>query len=101
MRLKFSAFRYQQLWKLVVEEADLVGQLRVMKDFFLLGRGELFLAFIDQAQGLLKLPPSASTQHGMLSSFFDHSLELINWASVLKVQWEVAFSPPPFTFSVF
>ena len=55
---------FQQLWKLVVEEAGLVGQLKVMKDFFLLGRGELFLAFIDQAQGLLKLPPTGTTQHG-------------------------------------
>ncbi len=48
----------------MVEEADLLGQLKVMKDFFLLGRGELFLAFIDQAQNLLKSPPTGSTQHG-------------------------------------
>jgi hypothetical protein len=50
---------------MVVQEADLRGQLRVMKDFFLLGRGELYLAFIDQAQHLLKGPPGPSTEHGM------------------------------------
>ena len=54
----------QHLWVMVVQEADLTGQLRVMKDFFLLGRGELFLAFIDQAQHLLKGPPAPSTEHG-------------------------------------
>ena len=41
------------LWKLMVQEADLFGQLRVIKDFYLLGRGELFLTFIDQAMPLL------------------------------------------------
>ena len=61
-----NTFCLKQLWKLVVEEADLVGQLKVVKDFFLLGRGELFLAFIDQAQGLLKAPPTGTTQHGQI-----------------------------------
>jgi len=35
-----------------------------LKDFFLLGRGELFSAFIGHARGLLKLPPSDNTSHG-------------------------------------
>ena len=43
----------QLLWKLMVQEADLIGQLKVLKDFYLLGRGELFLTFIDQAMPLL------------------------------------------------
>uniref|UniRef100_A0A182IW86 Gamma-tubulin complex component n=1 Tax=Anopheles atroparvus TaxID=41427 RepID=A0A182IW86_ANOAO len=38
---------------IVVEEADLVRQLRLMKDFFLLGRGELFSEFLVQTQSLL------------------------------------------------
>ncbi|XP_058124965.1 gamma-tubulin complex component 4 homolog [Anopheles ziemanni] len=37
---------------IVVEEADLVRQLRLMKDFFLLGRGELFSEFLVQTQSL-------------------------------------------------
>ena len=48
----------------MVEESGLVSQLRTMKDFYLLGRGELFLAFIDQAQPLLRVVPVATTQHG-------------------------------------
>ena len=56
----------QRLWELVVEGADLIGELKVIKDYFLLGRGELYLAFIDHAQGLLHTPPSGNTQHGTL-----------------------------------
>ncbi|XP_078456419.1 gamma-tubulin complex component 4 isoform X1 [Lampetra planeri] len=53
----------EHLWKLVVEEADLLGQLKTIKDFYLLGRGELFQAFIDSTQTLLKAPPTAVTEH--------------------------------------
>jgi len=48
----------------VVEKANLTLALRTMKDFFLLGRGELFLVFIDKANAMLRSPPVAATQHG-------------------------------------
>ncbi|KAH0620165.1 hypothetical protein JD844_014798 [Phrynosoma platyrhinos] len=54
----------EHLWKLMVEESDLIGQLKIIKDFYLLGRGELFQAFIDTAQQMLKTPPTAVTEHG-------------------------------------
>lgn len=38
--------------------------LQIIKDFYLLGRGELFQAFIDTAQHMLKTPPTAVTEHG-------------------------------------
>eukprot|EP00058_Branchiostoma_floridae_P020804 XP_002606294.1 hypothetical protein BRAFLDRAFT_67534 [Branchiostoma floridae] len=53
----------EHLWKLVVEEADLIGHLKLMKDFYLLGRGELYLAFIDCAQSILRGPPTNVTEH--------------------------------------
>ncbi|KAJ8029377.1 Gamma-tubulin complex component 4 [Holothuria leucospilota] len=53
----------EHLWTLVVEEHDLVSELIIAKDFFLLGRGELFLAFIDQAQSLLQTPPNHTIEH--------------------------------------
>ncbi|XP_026540436.1 gamma-tubulin complex component 4 [Notechis scutatus] len=59
----------EHLWKLMVEEADLIGQLKVIKDFYLLGRGELFQAFIDTAQHMLKTPPSAVTEHDVNVAF--------------------------------
>ncbi|XP_041457139.1 gamma-tubulin complex component 4-like [Lytechinus variegatus] len=59
----------EHLWKLVVEEFNLVGKLNMFKDFFLLGRGELFLAFIDQAQTLLKNPATSTTEHDVNVAF--------------------------------
>jgi len=54
----------QHLWKLAVEEAELFSQLKLMKDFFLLGRGELFLEFIQQAAGILQNPPVSTSTRG-------------------------------------
>ncbi|XP_071512023.1 gamma-tubulin complex component 4-like [Diadema antillarum] len=59
----------QHLWTLVVEESKLVDELNTFKDFFLLGRGELFLAFIDQAQMLLKNPATTTTEHDVNVAF--------------------------------
>ncbi|XP_062357284.1 gamma-tubulin complex component 4 [Cinclus cinclus] len=59
----------EHLWKLMVEESDLLGQLKIIKDFYLLGRGELFQAFIDTAQHMLKTPPTAVTEHDVNIAF--------------------------------
>uniref|UniRef100_A0A8C9GYJ4 Gamma-tubulin complex component n=1 Tax=Piliocolobus tephrosceles TaxID=591936 RepID=A0A8C9GYJ4_9PRIM len=59
----------EHLWKLMVEESDLLGQLKIIKDFYLLGRGELFQAFIDTAQHMLKTPPTAVTEHDVNVAF--------------------------------
>ncbi|XP_064422165.1 gamma-tubulin complex component 4 isoform X2 [Latimeria chalumnae] len=59
----------EHLWKLMVEESDLLGQLKIIKDFYLLGRGELFQAFIDSAQQMLKMLPTAVTEHDVNVAF--------------------------------
>ncbi|MEJ1288883.1 hypothetical protein NN561_019919 [Cricetulus griseus] len=59
----------EHLWKLMVEESDLLGQLKIIKDFSLLGQGELFQAFIDTAQHMLKTPPTAVTEHDVNVAF--------------------------------
>lgn len=59
----------ERLWKLVVVDADLAGHLKLMKDFFLLGRGELFQAFIDSAHWILRGPPHMTTEHDVNSVF--------------------------------
>lgn len=56
-------FVAEQLWLLVVVEADLFGQLKLLKDFFLFGRGDLYQAFIDVAHPFLKTVPTAATEH--------------------------------------
>lgn len=40
------------------------GLFQIVKDFYLLGRGELYQVFIDLAQQMLKAPPTAVTEHG-------------------------------------
>ncbi|XP_038605873.1 gamma-tubulin complex component 4 [Tachyglossus aculeatus] len=59
----------EHLWKLMVEDAGLLSQLKIIKDFYLLGRGELFQAFIDTAQHMLKTPPTAVTEHDVNVAF--------------------------------
>ncbi|XP_059164768.1 gamma-tubulin complex component 4-like [Physella acuta] len=66
---KIRAHAAEYLWVLVVEESGLRGQLKIMKDFFLLGRGELYLAFIDQAQHLLRSPAVTTTEHDVNRAF--------------------------------
>ncbi|XP_017293969.1 gamma-tubulin complex component 4 [Kryptolebias marmoratus] len=59
----------EHLWTLMVEEADLLEQLKIIKDFYLLGRGELYQVFIDLAQHMLKTPPTAVTEHDVNVAF--------------------------------
>ncbi|EDO37244.1 predicted protein [Nematostella vectensis] len=66
---KIRACVAEHLWKLVVEEAYLLKHLNVVKDFFLLGRGELFSSFIEKAENLLKVPPSGKTSHDTNAAF--------------------------------
>lgn len=59
----------EHLWQVVVEEVKLLSHLHIIKDFYLLGRGELFFTFIDQANGLLSIPPSSSTEYDVNMAF--------------------------------
>jgi gamma-tubulin complex component 4 len=59
----------RRLWSLVVERARLPKHLRAVKDYFLLARGDLFQAFIDNTRGLLALPPSDTLDHDVNEPF--------------------------------
>nr|CAD7398449.1 unnamed protein product [Timema poppensis] len=52
----------EHLWQLAVEKAEMFTQIKLMKDFFLLGRGELFLEFIKLADITLKKTPSSTSR---------------------------------------
>ncbi|KAK2152884.1 hypothetical protein LSH36_315g00018 [Paralvinella palmiformis] len=69
---KMKSYVAEKLWHVIVQEADLPGNLRIMKDFYLLGRGELFLTFIDKAHSLLRSIPTATTEHDV-NMAFQHS----------------------------
>ena len=59
----------RRLWSLVMERARLPKHLRAIKDYFLLARGDLFQAFIDNTRGLLALPPSETLDHDVNEPF--------------------------------
>jgi len=60
----------RHLHNLILEKSDLKQELNlVVRDVFLLGRGELFQAFIEEADKYLKNPPTAATQHDVNESF--------------------------------
>ena len=59
----------RRLWSLVVERARLPKHLRAVKDYFLLARGDLFQAFIDNTRGLMALPPSDTVEHDVNEPF--------------------------------
>ena len=53
----------RHLFDLIVHQADLLGHLKAVKDYFLLGRGELYQTFLDDASDVLALPPSSLGGH--------------------------------------
>jgi len=60
----------RHLHGLILEKADLKQELHlVVRDIFLLGRGELFQVFIEEADRFLKNPPTAATQHDVNEAF--------------------------------
>ena len=64
----------QRMLKLVVEEGKLRYHLGTLKDFFLLGRGELFVAFIDQARTLLSSQATSTTEYGKIICYLYFTL---------------------------
>lgn len=54
----------RHLHSLLLERADLKEELWIARNFFFLGRGELFHTFISTADNYLEQAPTATTQHG-------------------------------------
>ena len=46
-----------RLWHLIVVRSELVTNLTAAKDYFLLGKGEFFQTFIEEARDLMIMPP--------------------------------------------
>lgn len=57
------------LWHVAVEEAQLMQQLRLVKEFFLMGRGDLFLEFIKLTTHILNKTPMNHTSRDINFAF--------------------------------
>ena len=53
----------QHLHTLIMHKADLKAEIETIRNFFLLGRGELYVTFIEEADRFLRIEPSL--QHSM------------------------------------
>lgn len=51
----------RHLWQLVVVDSELLKPLQGMRDYFLLGRGDLYQYFIEDCNELTQIRPAAST----------------------------------------
>ncbi|XP_072744883.1 gamma-tubulin complex component 4-like [Anoplolepis gracilipes] len=57
------------LWNVAVEEAQLMQQLRLVKEFFLMGRGDLFLEFIKLTAHILNKALTSHTSRDINLAF--------------------------------
>ncbi|KAH0946423.1 hypothetical protein HN011_002675 [Eciton burchellii] len=57
------------LWHVAVEEAQLMQQLKLVKEFFLMGRGDLFLEFIKLTAHVLNKTPTNHTSRDINLAF--------------------------------
>lgn len=61
----FTRSIFQHLWTVAVEEAQLIHELKLMKDFYLIGRGELFLELLRLTAHMLDKPTSRTSTRGL------------------------------------
>ena len=59
-----------RLWQLVVGEAALPAHLKALRDYALMGRGDFWAAFLEEAGGLLRMPPRGAGAEAALRPHF-------------------------------
>lgn len=57
------------LWSVAVEEAQLFQQLKLIKDFYLIGRGDLYLEFIKLTGHILNKTPTSHSSRDVNLAF--------------------------------
>ena len=48
---------------LIVRQEKLLDHLKNLKNYYLLGKGEFFQIFIEEARNLMKLPPTSNAEN--------------------------------------
>ncbi|XP_057306974.1 gamma-tubulin complex component 4-like [Hydractinia symbiolongicarpus] len=79
----------EQLWRLVVEEADLIKHLKYLKEMYLLGRGELYLTFIDHAHNMMKGPPSNTVAYDINAAFKQSLAKILSYSDEYEALFEM------------
>ncbi|KAJ8717191.1 hypothetical protein PYW08_005590 [Mythimna loreyi] len=86
----------KHLWTVAVEEAQLIHELRLMKDFYLLGRGELFLELLRLTAHMLDKPTARTSTRDMNHAFqlAARAVFLSNSADIEKFCFELPYVKP-------
>lgn len=69
----------KQFLSLFLREENILEHLVRLKDYYLLGRGEFFQVFIEESQGLFKLPPKHYSENDLNSKILPSVLMKLNW----------------------
>ncbi|XP_068620049.1 gamma-tubulin complex component 4 [Battus philenor] len=86
----------KHLWTVAVEEAQLFHELRLMKDFYLLGRGELFLELLRLTAHMLDKPTTRTSTRDMNHAFqlAARAVFLSNNVDIEKFTFELPYVKP-------
>jgi len=64
----------EALGEVLLRESGLVSHLAAMREFYLLGKGDLYATFLDEARDLLALPPKPGSATRELSTHFNQAI---------------------------
>ncbi|CAG9564079.1 unnamed protein product [Danaus chrysippus] len=86
----------KHLWAVAVEEAQLIHELHLMKDFYLLGRGELFLELLRLTAPMLDKATTRTSTRDMNHAFqlAARAVFLSNSVDVEKFSFELPYVKP-------
>jgi len=83
-----------RLGRLVVANARLLDHLGALRAYFLLGRGDFFQTFFEEAAGLLRAPPRSSTAEAdMAAPFAQAALKSSAVNDPLASRFRLRFNP--------
>lgn len=68
----------KRLSEIAINQSDLIKQLKLIKDFYLLGRGEMYLEFIKQTKGILNVTTVDENVARDISRAFEAAAHSVN-----------------------
>eukprot|EP00045_Choanoeca_perplexa_P005199 m.44073 g.44073 ORF g.44073 m.44073 type:complete len:602 (+) comp12990_c0_seq4:116-1921(+) len=84
--IKTISYRvHEQLWQTLAQRDGLLSAMKTVKDFVLLGRGELFNAFLEQSERLL-FKPVINTSDFDIKAAFNRALTDVGLQDSLEAQ---------------
>jgi gamma-tubulin complex component 4 len=84
-----------RLGRLVVGDAQLLRHLEALRHYYLLGRGDFFQSFFEEAAGLLRLPPRPATAEAdMVAPFAQAALKSSGADDPLLANFRLRFQSP-------